>query len=469
MKKNLLNKLTGMLLLGIAVLGSSCEKIREHLNPVEEGPTLAFPGAEGFGRHATGARGHASPEIYVVTNLNDSGPGSFRDAVSSPGRFVVFAVGGIINLQSRVAVSANTTIAGQTAPGDGVVFYGRGFSFSDSNNTIARYLRIRCGWGAGAGRNEDAVTIAHGDSMIFDHLSVAWGIDEVFSINGSDIHNITIQNSIIAQGLHRHNHSAGGLMEPGGPLSIIRNLYVSNKTRNPKVKGINEFVNNVVYNFGNEGNTYGHTVSGDGYIMGGSAGISEVNIVNNYFIAGPHTPTKETPFSRGTPTFSLHASGNFWDYNKDGTLNGSAVPSNQNGYPGVEMANFQPHPYDYPYTPAAMGTRKAFDWVVQHVGANYPRRDELDELLIQELNSLGTEATYVYTEADIPLSNGGLGEIQGAPAPEDSDGDGIPDVWEDALGLDKHDATDALAKSKKKKGYLNIEVYINGLLKDKRK
>lgn len=466
MKKKLLNTLTGMMLLGTVVLVSSCEKLREHFEPVEDGPTLAFPGAEGFGRYATGARGHESPEIYVVTNLNDSGPGSFRDAVSRPGRFVVFAVGGIINLQSRIVVPANTTIAGQTAPGDGVVFYGRGFSFSGSNNTIARYLRIRCGWLAGAGRNEDAVGIANGDNMIFDHLSVAWGIDEVFSMNGSAINNITLQNSIIAQGVHRHNHSAGGLMEPGGPLSIIRNLYISNKTRNPKVKGINEFVNNVVYNFGNEGNAYGHTVSGDGYIMGGSAGISEVNIVNNYFIAGPHTPAKNTPFSRGTATFSLYASGNFWDDDKDGVLNGSAVPPNLTGYPGVEMTNFQSRPYDYPYTSSAMGTRKAFDWVVQHVGANYPKRDELDELLVGEVSSLGTEAVYVYTEADVPLANGGLGEVQGGEAPTDSDGDGIPDAWEDAHGLNKHDATDALAKSKKKRGYLNIEVYINSLVED---
>lgn len=464
MKKNFLNKVIGIMLSGMVLLGSSCEKIREYFESIEDGPTLAFPGAEGFGRYATGARGHESPEVYVVTNLDDSGPGSFRDAVSQSGRFVVFAVGGIINLQSRVAIPAHTTIAGQTAPGDGIVFYGRGFSFSDSHNTIARYMRIRCGVNAGAGRNEDAVTIAHGDTMIFDHMSVAWGIDEVFSLNGSEISNITVQNSIIAQGVHRHNHSAGGLMEPGGPLSIIRNLYISNKTRNPKVKGINEFVNNVVYNFGNEGNTYGHSVSGDGYIMGGSAGISEVNIINNYFIAGPHTPPKNTPFSRGTPTFDLHVSGNYWDDDKDGMLNGNLVAEDTSGYPGVKMENFQSHPYDYPYTPSAMRTTESFDWVIQHVGANYPRRDELDSLLISEVSSLGTEATYVYTEEDVPLSNGGLGEVNGAPMPDDSDGDGIPDVWEDALGLNKNDPTDALQESKKNKGYLNIEVYINSIM-----
>ncbi|MFC3197853.1 LamG-like jellyroll fold domain-containing protein [Parapedobacter deserti] len=433
-----------------------------------QGQTLAFPGAEGFGRYATGARGHANPQVYVVTNLNDSGPGSLRDALSQPGRFVVFAVGGVIALQSRLVIPSNTTIAGQTAPGDGIVVYGRGISYSGANNVITRFMRFRCGVNGGAGRSEDALGIANGHDLIFDHLSVSWGIDEVFSINwdnrGTDPDNITIQNSIIGQGVHRHNHSAGGLMEPGGKVSILRSLYHSNKTRNPKVKGINEFVNNVVYNFGNVGNTYGHSVSGDGYIMGGSASTSHVNIVNNYFIAGPHTPPRNTPFSRGTPTFNLYASGNYWDDNKDGALNGSLIPEDDSGYPGVEPGNFHAQPYEYPYTPNALTAQQAYDWVVANVGANFPRRDQVDELIIAELASVGTEAVYVYREDDLPLANGGLGVVDGAPARLDTDGDGIPDEWEDANGLDKHDPADALAESNIDPNYLNIEVYINSLV-----
>ncbi|RRN77237.1 pectate lyase, partial [Pseudoxanthomonas sp. SGD-10] len=107
--------------------------------------TLAFPGADGFGKYTTGARGAANPEVYVVTNLNNSGPGSFRDACSKPGRFIVFAVGGIIRLSSDIVVPANTTIAGQTAPGDGIVLFGKRVTFSGANNTIARFLRIRLG------------------------------------------------------------------------------------------------------------------------------------------------------------------------------------------------------------------------------------------------------------------------------------------------------------------------------------
>jgi hypothetical protein len=255
--------------------------------------TLAFPEATGFGRFTTGARGAANPQIYLVTNLNDSGPGSFRDAVSQEGRFVIFKVGGIINVASPIAIAKNTTIAGQTATGEGIVLLGAKVSFTGASNTIARYIRIRFG---ATTQNQDASGISNGANIILDHMSFTWGTDEVFSVNwdskGTSPDNITIQNSIIGQGMHRHNHSAGGLMQPsaGGKISLIGNLYICNKTRNNKVKGINEFVNNVVYNWGNYGNTYGHTESGDAYIMGGdSAGDSDVNIINNYFIGGPNT------------------------------------------------------------------------------------------------------------------------------------------------------------------------------------
>ncbi|TXK32792.1 T9SS type A sorting domain-containing protein [Pontibacter qinzhouensis] len=433
-------------------------------------PTPAFPGADGFGRFAPGARGAATQEVYVVTNLNDSGPGSFRDAVSQPGRIVVFAVGGIIRLSSPVVVAANTTIAGQTAPGDGVVLYGRRVTFSGADNTIARYLRIRLGNNAGAGRNEDASGIANGANMIFDHMSFSWGVDEVFSINwdgkGNEPTNITVQNSIIGQGLHRHNHSAGGLMEtPNGKISLLKNLYVSNKTRNPKVKGVNEFVNNIVYNYGNANNPMGHTVSGDGYIMGGSGAVSEVNIINNYFVGGPLTPeSASTPFSRGTGTFNLYGAGNYFDNNKNGVLDGALVPYNETGYPGIAEESFKTQPYAYPMAAPTLSALEAYDWVMDHVGATYPYRDEVDALMVDEVASRGTKGLYVYLESDLPLTNGGLGEVFGAPAPLDTDGDGMPDAWEDAHGLDKNNKQDAVAFSSEQPGYLNIEVYINSLV-----
>jgi len=433
--------------------------------------TLAFPEAAGFGRYTTGARGAANPQIYLVTNLNDSGPGSFRDAVSQPGRFVIFKVGGIVNLQSVVAVAANTTIAGQTAPGEGIVFLGPRVSFTGANNTIARYLRIRYG---GTSQNQDASGIANGANIILDHMTFTWGTDEVFSVNwdnnGTSPDNITIQNSIIGQGMHRHNHSAGGLMQPppGGKISLIGNLYICNKTRNNKIKGINEFVNNVVYNWGNYGNTYNHTQSGEAYIMGGdSAGSSFANIINNYFIGGPNTSnTVATPFSVGNANFNLYGSGNYFDNNKNGVLDGAAVPQNLTGYPVGDPAAIMASPYDYPMKNPALSAQQAYDKIVTSVGASYPRRDQVDGLMISDLMSKGTTATYVYVQTDLMtqfgFTNGGAGHVYGAPAPLDTDNDGMPDAWETANGLNPN-VFDALAVSTTHSPYLNIEVYINSL------
>ena len=162
--------------------------------------TPAFPGAQGFGGYATGGRGGT---VYHVTTTNDSGPGSFRDAVSVSGRTVVFDIGGIIDYQPpRYAPKPNITIAGQTAPGDGVTLYGNGLSFSGSHNNIVRFIRVREGINGDSGT--DAMGIANGHDMIFDHITSSWGRDETFSINGA-VDNITIQSAIISQGLQGHS------------------------------------------------------------------------------------------------------------------------------------------------------------------------------------------------------------------------------------------------------------------------
>nr|WP_288808934.1 hypothetical protein [uncultured Sphingobacterium sp.] len=435
------------------------------------GRLLAFPGAEGFGRFATGARGATTPSVYFVTNLDDSGPGSFRDAVSEPGRFVLFNVSGIIKLKSNLAVAANTTIAGHTAPGDGVVLYGRKVSFSGSNGTIARFVRIRLGANAGAGKSDDASGIANGKNIMLDHMSFTWGLDEVFSINwdnkGNEPDSITIQNSIIGQGLHRHNHSAGGLIQTGGKISIIKSLYHSNKTRNPKVKGINEFVNNVVYNFGNANTTYpDHTISADAYILGGeSSGESNVTILNNYFVGGPSTPkTKGTPFSRGNGNFNLYQSGNYFDNNQNGKLDGELIEATTGWYPGLTADNFKTADFyeTYPTLRPKMSAKKAYAYLIDHVGATLPKRDQVDAFLVNELQSKGTLGFYTYRESDLPLDNGGLGRLESANLPLDSDHDGIPDIWEEKLKLNKNDNLDALRPSEHPlfKGYLNLEAYL---------
>ena len=273
-------------------------------------------------------------DVYHVTTLEDNGEeGSLRAAVSKPDRIIVFDVAGIINLKEALVFSKNLTIAAQTAPGDGVVLYGNRVSFTGASNLICRHLRIRMGTNGPDGK--DAAGIANGENMIFDHLSVTWGRDENFSINwdskGTLPRNITIQNSILGQGLQ--NHSCGGLIQTDteSGITLFRNLYTDNKTRNPKVKGLNQFVNNVVYNWG----------SGAAYNMGGdSSGQSETTIEDNYFIVGPvdnwqnvrqednsikveKVPMSPTPpFLGGNADFRAYYKGNYYDNDKDGSLNG---------------------------------------------------------------------------------------------------------------------------------------------------
>jgi pectate lyase len=183
----------------IAMIFSACE-----LNAQQP----AFPSAEGFGKYATEGR---NGTVYHVTNLDDSGPGSFRDAVSQSNRIVVFDAGGVIHISSRIVIQRNVTVAGQTAPGDGVTIYGNGIALNDnSGNDIIRYIRIRMG--KNGDEDKDAVGISAGTDYMFDHVSVSWGRDGTFDINGTGIDNISIQDCIISQGINNQNHSTGGLI-----------------------------------------------------------------------------------------------------------------------------------------------------------------------------------------------------------------------------------------------------------------
>lgn len=423
---------------------------------------LAFPGAEGFGRYAVGGR---YGEVYRVTNLNDAGPGSFRDAVSEPNRIVIFDVSGVIRITSRVVVKNNIYIAGQTAPGDGITVYGNAVSFSGASNTICRHIRFRMGIGGDSGK--DAVGAANGTDMIFDHVSVTWGRDENFSLSsdGKPIGNVTIQNSIIGQGLH--GHSCGGLIQTGNlGVTLFRNLYIDNHTRNPKVKGLNQFVNNVVYNWG----------AGGGYILGGdSEGQSWATIVNNYFITAPlqyedgddRYTNPASPYSRANANFQLYATGNYYDNNNDGVLNGRVNVEADFGAPYwvTDAANgwnpAHPIPEVHPEITTQLPTAAdAYEWIKDHVGATLPNRDPVDKYLIDELTSLGTKGTIIRRESFLGLPNT-VGRLFGAPKPLDTDNDGIPDEWETANGLNPNDPADAMAIAAN--GYANIENYINSI------
>jgi hypothetical protein len=396
------------------------------------GQTLAFPGAEGFGRFATGARGG---EVYHVTHLNDSGPGSFRDALSQPHRTVVFDVGGVIRISSRISVSPNVTIAGQSAPGDGIVVYGNAVSFTDANQSITRHIRFRMGVNGEHGK--DAAGLASGHDMIFDHVSVSWGRDENFSMNGP-VTNITIQNCIIGQGLEPH--SCGGLIQSSGGISILRTLYIDNHTRNPKVKGVNQFVNNVVYNWG----------GGGCYILGDSAGESTANVTGNYFICGP---VRGSPaFTRGNTNFHIYAVDNFEDSNCNGRLDGAAIPQ-----PAYGTVAWRLKPFDFP--PVVSATpQEAFRAVANQAGS-YLRRDAVDRRFIAELLSVGTRGEMITNENTSPIN--GVGEVRGGVAPLDTDRDGMSDEWELANGLNSKNAADRneLAAG----GYTRLEQYLNWL------
>lgn len=361
--------------------------------------------------------------------------------MSKSNRIVVFDVGGVIKITDRIAVSKNVYIAGQTAPGQGITVYGNGISWSNADESITRYIRVRMGRGGSAGK--DAMGIAEGSNMMFDHVSASWGRDETFSINGDEVRNVTIQDSIVAQGLE--THSCGGLMQTQGGVSLFRNLYADNQTRNPKVKGVNDFRNNVVYNWG----------GGGGYIAGGdSSGQSRANIVGNYFVSGPNTSVPA--FTRGNANFHGYVSDNWHDSDRNGVLDGARLCETTACYSDMDIVTSGP--FDYPGPARVLAPEDAVRVVLDGAGSSRPARDAVDERLVAQVRSYGTEGALIADESEV----GGVGTVSGGTAPVDTDGDGIPDAWERVNGLDPNDASDGMKLAAS--GYANVEVYVNSLV-----
>lgn len=406
---------------------------------------LAFPGAQGWGRFAQGARASSSPAVYHVTNLNDSGTGSLRDAVSKSNRIVVFDVSGVIKINSRIVFSSNLYVAGQTAPGEGITVYGNGVSFSGASNIICRYLRVRMGHNGDSGK--DCAGISNGTNMIFDHCSFSWGLDETFSINPDgkgDLYNITLMNTIIGQGLM--THSAGGLMQ-ADYITLYRNLYIDNSTRNNKVKGINQYANNVVYNWNN-----------GAYIMGGdSEGKSYVNIQSNLFINGNTTSGSAQAFTGANADFHVYGDDNWQDNNKNGVYDPYLITN-------YSAATRETTPYDYPALELYPGN-ELIEKNIPTVGASLPYRDQSDCYMIDELMSYGKLGNLISNEENLPIGAPTTWAWWSGSKPLDSDGDGMPDAWEEANGTDK---TKDDATVKAANGYLNIENYINSITADDR-
>lgn len=404
---------------------------------------LAFPEAQGWGRFAKGARAVSSPTVYHVTNLNDSGSGSLRDAVSQSGRIVVFDVSGVIKINSRIVFASNIYVAGQTAPGEGVTVYGDGVSFSNSSNIICRYLRIRMGHGGSAGK--DCAGISSGTNMIFDHCSFSWGLDETFSINPDGkgaIGDITIQNTIIGQGLM--THSAGGLIQADN-ITLYRNLYCDNSTRNNKVKGISQYANNIVYNWKN-----------GAYIMGGdSEGKSYVNLQGNLFINGP--AGGGDAFTGANADFHFYGDDNWQDSNADGVFDPYLVTK-------YSAATRESKPYDYPALELWSG-KELLEKSLPNVGASLPYRDQSDCYMVDEVMSYGADGALITYETALPIGAPDTWAWWAGNKETDTDKDGMPDWWETANGTNpnSNDACKVAAN-----GYLNIENYINSITAETR-
>ena len=391
---------------------------------------LAFPGAEGFGAYATGGRGGT---VVHVTNLNASGPGSLADAVSQPNRTVVFDVGGVIDITGQnLTIASNLTIAGQTAPGEGITIYGGRVIMSNSSNVIMRYIRMR----GSISMPEDKCTLTmdYCDNVILDHCSISWGRWD--NVHIKDANNITYQNCIISEGIEPQRF--GAITDGTRNWTISHCLWTNNKSRNPKMKCYLQYYNNVVYNYG------------IGIVGGHSAADNYQDVMNNYFITGPSSGSSNKYFDQWTETDHLYSTGNYTDDNRDGKLNGRLI-TDYNGATPMQQPNLK--------CQAPMNlepAEDAFHAVMEHAGASRVR-DGHDLRIIEQLASLGTKGAFIANEQDV----GGIGTLAGADAPADSDGDGMPDEWEKANGTDP-DKADANGDADGN-GYTNIEDYVNSL------
>ncbi|MGG1516399.1 fibronectin type III domain-containing protein [Paenibacillus oryzisoli] len=427
---------------------------------VVPGTIPAFPGAEGGGKFATGGRG---TDVYYVTNLNDSGPGSFRDAVSESNRTILFKVSGTIELESMLYVTAsNLTIAGQSAPGDGITFKKHTVVFQ-GDNLIVRYLRFRTGDGAGV--DMDGVTGRHRQQLIFDHISASWGSDESFSFYQNV--DFTLQYSTVGPTIVKSNvegkgfHGYGGIWG-GDNATFYYNLLAHNDSRNPRFSGKSMDVrNNVIYDWGYK-SMYGQNDRG--------------NMVNNYYKAGISTLIEdrmaETDIVDASPPYSsnIALTGNK-SVRRDGSLSASSHPNNFSGiYKNPQM--FVSTPFAMPNPSPQDSPDVAYEKVLNYAGASL-KRDEVDRTLVNDvINGTGSviyTANNVTAEDQATLDSKHATKVtlqwpvlQTTEVPADTDGDGMPDVWELEHGLNPNSALDGKADFTGD-GYTNLEKYLNEL------
>lgn len=452
----------------------------------------SFPGAEGGGMYSFGGRGG---KVLTVTNLNDDGPGSLRWACEQGGaRIIVFNVSGIIKLKTPLIIRAPyITIAGQTAPGEGVCVTGESV-WVNTHDVVVRHMRFRRGetW---VGSRDDCFGGNPVGNIMLDHLSCSYGLDENISFYrhmyqaGSTYPNeklptvnVTIQNSISAKGLDTYNHAFGSTLG-GENCAFVRNLWACNTGRNPSIgwNGIFNFVNNVVYNWVHRS-------------IDGGDWSALYNIYNNYFKPGPASKLDEPVGHRflkpeaglsrnAKKTYGrVYCAGNIMEGNDSVTRDNwkGVMTEDLDGpgdyYPYMRWNEPFPHPYY-----KVVNAQEAYNLVLDNAGATLPVRDELDQHIIEEVrtnkpyyvkNAKPDTAQFKYRRLpkdswkigiiSDPQQYGGLPKYGKWKPYKDSDNDGMPDDWEIANGLNPNDPSDA-SKDCTGDGYTNIEKYINGI------
>jgi hypothetical protein len=418
---------------------------------------VAFPGAEGFGKFATGGRGG---NVYIVSNLNDSGPGSFREAVKKKGpRFITFSVSGTIELESPVFINnGDVTIAGQTAPGDGICIKNYPVQVK-ADNVIIRYMRFRLGNEKSA--ESDAFGGTEKNNIIIDHCSVSWSTDECASFYRNS--NFTMQWCIISESLnesvhHKGAHGYGGIWG-GHKATFHHNLIASHNSRLPRFSGSSttpndpdkelvDFRNNVIYNWMSNN------------VYGGEKG--RYNMVNNYYKAGPATIKNKRSqiVNPSAPYGKYYISGNCVD--------GHTSISKDNWNGGVNLKDAIDSVISKtPFEAEAITQQSAddaFEAVLNKAGASY-KRDVVDARIVREVRSGKSESGKLKNGIiDSQTDVGGWPVLKSIAAPKDDDADGMPDDWEMSHGLNANDASDATLQSSGSH-YTNIELYLNDLVK----
>jgi pectate lyase len=437
---------------------------------------IAFPGAEGFGKYTTGGRGG---KVMIVSNLNDDGSGSLREAVTVKfPRIVVFSISGTIHLESKLLIESNITIAGQSAPGDGICIADHPVVFH-GNNIIVRYMRFRMGdknqkggMMDGSG-SDDAVGGIRNKNLIVDHCSMSWSTDEVFSVYAGD--STTLQWNLISEPLNYsyhfetgdkdYEHHGFGAIWGGMHATFHHNLFAHCNNRTPRFNGIRhtpiencDYRNNVIYNWGNN-NVY----AGEG---------GNYNIVNNYYKFGPDTKNSvknriANPYKgKDYPFGKWYVNGNYVDGFFEVTIdNWKGVVINE----GTEEDIKKVKQAD-PFSSIGIKTQAsldAYESVLQHAGASY-KRDTLDIRIINNVKNrtgriIDVQGGFLHGTA-YELTKTAWPVLISLPSLIDTDKDGMPDEWEKANTLNPQDPSDAIGKTLHR-FYTNVEVYLHGLIK----